>query len=118
MPQGPSDRRQYVRQSVKLPCRVDGVTTSGLMQVTNLSAGGCFIATRGPVAAGSEVTVHAKCGGVELALTGRVVHAQPGHGFAIEFEKLSSDTRDLLEEFLRHAPAAELLRTGTTGAAR
>jgi len=88
-----------------LPCRVDGVTTSGPMQVTDLSAGGCFIATRDSVAKGAEVTIHATFAGVVLALPGRVVHVQPERGFAIEFGNLPSDTRYLLEHFLTRAPA-------------
>ena len=105
MQQGQSDRRQYARQSVMLPCRVDGVTTSGTTHVIDVSAGGCFIATRASVAQGAEVTVHANFGGAELALPGRVVHAQAGRGFAIEFGNLPSDTRYLLEHFLTRAPA-------------
>ena len=87
-----------------LPCRVDGVTTSGTMQVTDLSAAGCFIATRDSVAAGSEVTIRAKFAGVELALTGRVAHVRPERGFAIEFGHLPSDTRYMLEQFLTRVP--------------
>jgi PilZ domain-containing protein len=105
MPQDQRDRRQFARQSVMLPCRVDGVATSGTMQVTDLSAGGCFIATRESVAAGSDVTIRAKFAGVELALTGRVVHVRPGSGFAIEFGNLPPDTRYMLEHFLTRAPA-------------
>lgn len=100
-----SDRRQFARHSVMLPCRVDGVTTSGTMQMTDLSAGGCFIATSDHAAADAEVTIRAKFAGVELVLTGRVVRAQPGRGFAIEFGSLPSDTRHLLEHFLTRAPA-------------
>lgn len=100
MRKGHDDRRKYARQSVMLPCRVDGVTTSGTMQVADVSAGGCFIATRELMTAGSEVTVRAKFAGVELALGGRVVHVQPERGFAIEFGDLPSDTRYLLEQFL------------------
>src|SRR5687768_8413029 len=99
MEQDQSDRRQYARQSVMLPCRVDGVTTGGTMQLIDVSAGGCFIATRASVATGAEVTVHAKFAGVELALPGRVVHVRPERGFAIEFRNLPSDTRHLLEHF-------------------
>lgn len=99
-----SDRRQYARQSVMLPCRMDGVTTSGTMEVTDLSAGGCFIATPELMTAGSEVTIRAKVAGVELALTGRVVRLQPGRGFGVEFGHLPSDTRYLLEHFLTRAP--------------
>ena len=105
MEQGQSDRRQYARQSVMLPCRVDGVTTGGTMHVIDVSVGGCFIATRASVATGAEVTVHANFGGVELALNGRVVHVQAARGFAIEFGNLQSDTRYLLEQFLTRVTA-------------
>ena len=94
------DRRKYARQAVSLACRVDGVTTSGTMQMTDVSAGGCFIATRDSVVAGSEVTIHAKLPGATLALPGRVVRVKPGRGFGIEFGNLASDTRYLLEQFL------------------
>jgi len=33
------------------------------------------------------------------------VHVRPGHGFAIEFGNLPSDTRYMLEYFLTRAPA-------------
>jgi hypothetical protein len=84
---------------------MDGVTTSGTMQVTDLSAGGCFVTTAESVAEGSEVTIHAKFDGIELELAGRIVHVKPGRGFAIEFGNLRSDTRYLLEYFLTRAPA-------------
>jgi len=98
------DRRMYARQSVLLPCRVDGVTTNGTLRITDVSAGGCFVAARERVSADSEVTIHAKFAGVELSLAGRVVHVQPGRGFAIEFGNLASDTRYLLDQFLTRAP--------------
>ena len=104
MQQGQSDRRQYARQSVMLPCRVDGVTTNETMQVIDLSAGGCFIATRALITAGSDITILAKVAGVELALPGRVVHVKPERGFAIEFLNLPSNTRYMLEHFLTRAP--------------
>ena len=88
-----------------LPCQVDGVTTTGTTHVIDVSAGGCFIASRASVETGAAVTVHANFGGVELALGGRVVHVRPGRGFAIEFGNLPSDTRYLLEQFLMRAPA-------------
>ena len=105
MHQGHSDRRQYARQSVMLPCRLDGVTASGTTHVIDVSAGGCFVATRTAVTAGAEITVRANFGGAELALIGRIVHVRPERGFAIEFGNLPSDTRYLLEQFLMRAPA-------------
>jgi hypothetical protein len=76
------------------------------MRVTDLSAGGCFIATQDAIPEGSDVTVRAKLGGVELSLSGRIVRVSPGHGVAVEFSVLASDTRYLLEQFLTRAPTA------------
>ena len=48
--------------------------------------------------------IHAKLAGIELPLTGRVVHVKPARGFAIEFRNLTSDVRYLLEQFLTRVP--------------
>ena len=40
MQKGQSDRRQYARQSVMLPCRLDGVTANGTTHVIDVSAEG------------------------------------------------------------------------------
>ena len=105
MRQGDSERREYVRQTVLLPCRVDSLTTSETMYVINVSAGGCLVATRGhAIQPGTQVTVHTKLDGVELPLTGRVAHARDGWGFAMEFVNLADDTRQHLEHFLAMEP--------------
>ena len=104
MRQSHSDRRMFARQSVSLPCRVDGVTTQEPLRITDVSAGGCFVAAHDPMTVSQEVTIHAKFAGVELSLVGRVVHVQRGRGFAIEFGNLATDTRYLLDQFLTRAP--------------
>ena len=103
MRQDYTDRRRYARQAVSLPCRVDGLMSTAAMQVVDLSAGGCFVATLNPLPAGADVTVRAKVGGIELPLKGRVVYVKAERGFAIEFGALASDTRYLLEQFLTRA---------------
>ena len=71
------------------------------MQVINLSSGGCLVAARDTVVQpGGQITVHVKFEGVELPLTGRVVHAREGWGFALEFVNLASETRHHIEQFL------------------
>ena len=104
MRQGDSERRKHVRQTALLPCRVDSLTTSETMYVINVSAGGCLVATRHAVPPGTQVTVRTKLDGVELPLTGRVVHARDGWGFALEFVNLADDTRQHLEHFLAMEP--------------
>ena len=73
------------------------------MQVIDLSEGGCLVAARHPVPAGSEITLHVNLAGIELPFTGRVVHVQRGRGFAVEFRNLPSETRQELEQFLATA---------------
>ena len=102
-----SDRRKHVRRTVLLPCRMESPATNQAMHVINLSEGGCLIAARDTVVqAGTQVTLHVTLEGVELPLTGRVVHARSGWGFALEFVNLASDTRHHLEQFLAMEPAA------------
>ena len=99
------DRRKHTRRTVLLPCRVETPTTNGKLQVINLSAGGCLIAARDAVVRpGVEVTVHVNLQGIEVPMTGRVVHARQGWGFALEFVDLAHDTRQRLEQFLALQP--------------
>ena len=100
MAQG-SDRRKHVRRTVLLPCRMEGPAANQAMNVINLSPGGCLIAARDVgVQPGAQVTVNVKFEGLELPLTGRIVHARAGWGFALEFVNLASETRRHLEQFL------------------
>ena len=100
MSQDPSDRRKHARRMVLLPCRVEGADARGPMQVIDLSEGGCFVATTDRYAAGVHLTLQIKLGKSEVALTGRVVHARPRRGFAVEFVNLSQGAVQRLEAFL------------------
>jgi hypothetical protein len=107
MRQGDSERRKHARRTVLLPCRVESSTTGETMQVINLSQGGCLVAARGSeFQRGAHVTLHVKFEDVELPLTGRVVHARDGWGFALEFVNLANDTRRYLEQFFAMQPAS------------
>jgi hypothetical protein len=80
---------------------MENPATSPPMQVINLSSGGCLVAARDTVVQpGGQITVNVKFEGVELPLTGRVVHAREGWGFALEFVNLASETRHHIEQFL------------------
>jgi PilZ domain-containing protein len=107
MRQGDSERRKHARRTVLLPCRVESPTTSETMHLINLSEGGCLVACRGiAFPRGAQVTVHVKFEDVEIPLTGRVVHARDGWGFAVEFVNLTSDTRRHLEQFFAMQPTS------------
>ena len=48
--------------------------------------------------------MHVKFDDIELPLTGSVVHARDGWGFALEFVSLATDTRRYLEQFFALQP--------------
>ena len=105
MRQGGSERRKHVRRTVLLPCRVEHPATNETMLVINLSEAGCLIAARDAAfQRGAQVTVHVKFDDIELPLTGSVVHARDGWGFALEFVNLATDTRRYLEQFFALQP--------------
>ena len=88
-----AERRKHVRRAVFIPCRLEG--SSAAMHLTDVSPGGCFVATRHEVAVGTGITLRAAISGKEVSLSGRVVRVQPGLGFglAIDVSTLNDDAR-------------------------
>lgn len=88
-----------------LKCRIEGTAVAGSMQLTDLSEGGCFIATSEPLPVGSQVTIYVTVSGDEIPVTGRVVRFQPGRGFGVEINVnlLSQYSRQTLEQVVRQS---------------
>ena len=107
MRQGDSERRKHVRRTVLLPCRLESPATNETIHVINVSQGGCLVAARDTaVQPGAHVTLRVTFEEIELPLTGRVVHARDGWGFALEFVNLTDDTRQHLDRFFAMQPAS------------
>ena len=87
------ERRKHVRRAVVIPCRLEG--SSAAMHLTDVSPGGCFVATSHEVTVGSDITLRTTMSGKEVSLTGRVVRVQPGRGFglAIDVSTMNDDAR-------------------------
>src|SRR5688572_31547680 len=102
-----SERRKHVRRAVFIPCRLEG--SSAVMHLTDVSPGGCFVATSHEVPAGSRITLRATMSGKEVSLSGRVARVQPGHGFglALDVADLNDDARQQLEGSVRACPRCE-----------
>ena len=98
----PTERRKHVRRPALIQCRIDGAATQAAMRLTDVSAGGCFVATTATVLPDARITLRAMMSGEEVSLTGHVVHVQPGRGFgfAIDIDELTEDARQRLQEFL------------------
>ena len=94
-----------------LNCRIEGIAAAGPLQLTDLSEGGCFIATSHPLDLDSQITFFVTLAGDEIRIIGRVVRVQPGRGVGVEINLslLSQYARLTLEDFLRQptAPAGQ-----------
>lgn len=113
-----AERRKHLRRAVFIPCRLEG--SSAVMHLTDVSPGGCFVATSHEVALGSDITLRAAISGLEVSLPGRVVRVQPGRGFglAIRVAELNDAARQQLEGSVCACPRCQSTDTIRTKAGR
>jgi hypothetical protein len=97
-----AERRKHARRQVLITCRADGAFAHAAMRLTDLSEGGCFVATGAEFPRGLRLTLVATIAGRDVTLAGRVAHTQPGRGFGfeIDFDESPKETRQRLEELL------------------
>ena len=113
-----AERRKHVRRVVFIPCRLEG--SSAAMHRTDVSPGGCFVATNHEVAVGAGITLRATISGAEVSLPGRVVRVQPGRGFGLVLNvaELNDAARQTLEGSVRACPRCGSTDTIRTKAGR
>lgn len=95
------ERRSTERKRVLLEARWESMSKRHQARVDDVSLGGCFVNTYGPV----EINEHVKLQiltpeGVWLSLRGRVVTYQLGVGFGVSFSKLSNEEETVLRELI------------------
>jgi hypothetical protein len=97
-----AERRKHQRRPVLITCRAEGAFSHAAMRLTDLSEGGCFVATAAEFPRGLRMTLVAVIAGADVTLAGRVAHAQPGRGFGfqIDFDESPTGTRERLEALL------------------
>lgn len=113
-----AERRKHVRRTVWIPCRIEG--SPAVMHLTDVSPGGCFVATNHEVTVGSGITLRATISGSEVSFSGRVVRVQPGRGFglAVNVAELNDVARRTLEGPAQACPRCESTDTIRTKAGR
>jgi hypothetical protein len=82
----------------------DGTSIPG--QLTELSAGGCYIHTLEPIAIGTPFELRIKGGVRSCELRGKAIYMHSGSGFGVfgvgvRFESMAADQRSSLEDWLR-----------------
>lgn len=99
-----SERRNSKRKRVVLEARWESMSRRHQARVDDVSLGGCFVNTYGPVELNEPVSLQILLpAGVWLNLRGRVVTYQPGVGFGISFSSLTEDEETRLKELIASA---------------
>ncbi|HXG68344.1 MAG TPA: PilZ domain-containing protein [Blastocatellia bacterium] len=102
------------RHSERVPARLlvvwEGQSGKHEASISDVTAEGCYLNTRGAAAVGEIISFKAPLlTGEEVELRGRVVHHNKRLiGFGVKFEELSSEQRELLAQLV--AEGVEMLK--------
>lgn len=98
------ERRSSERKIVLLEAKWESMSRMHQARVDDVSLGGCFVNTYGPVELNEPVSLHILLpAGIWLNLRGTVVTYQPGVGFGMSFTELSNEEKTALKELIESA---------------
>lgn len=98
------ERRSTERKIVLLEARWESMSRRHEARVDDVSLGGCFVNTYGPVEINEPVSLHIQLpSGEMLNVRGTVVTYQPGVGFGMAFRDLSNEEEAALKELIATA---------------
>ena len=98
------ERRHTERKRVLLEAKWESMSRRHEARVDDVSLGGCFVNTYGPVELKEPVSLQILLpAGVWLTLRGTVVTYQPGVGFGMSFSSLTKDEETTLKELIASA---------------
>jgi hypothetical protein len=95
-----TERRKHPRIARPIEATWQGASGGTVCRIGDLSLGGCFIYSRATPNKGEETRVMTTVADWSVALTGTVVHLDPGMGFAVRFHSLSADQMEDLRKIL------------------
>jgi PilZ domain len=104
------DRRKHERFFTSFEIEIKDVENSFPIRgaTTDVSLGGCYVATIFPLAVGSQILFTLFIAGENVKGHGAVQTCHPGVGMGIRFMDLSDNDKSLLEKYL-HASVAHQL---------
>lgn len=98
------ERRSSERKIVLLEAKWESMSRRHEARVDDVSLGGCFVNTYGPVELNEPVSLHIQLpAGDTLNLRGKIVTYQPGVGFGMAFTDLSNEEEAALKELIASA---------------
>jgi hypothetical protein len=97
------ERRQHKRVSCKLGAELylQGSEALVLVDVTNISVGGCFVEMPTQSADKGRLKIVVWANDIKLAIQGVVVSCRPGFGISIKFTEMTEDVRQQLQRFVQ-----------------
>ena len=99
-----SERRNTERKRVLLEAKWESMSRHHVARVDDVSLGGCFVNTYGPVELNEPVSLQILLpSGVWLNLRGTVGTYQPGVGFGLSFSSLTAEEESILKELIASA---------------
>lgn len=102
------ERRRNQRQSVLLEAKWQSLSKRHEARVDDVSLGGCFVNTYGPVETGEPVELKILLpSGEWLELRGHVATHQDGVGFGMAFSDLTADEEHALRDLIAAARDSE-----------
>lgn len=98
------ERRNTERKRVVLEAKWESMSRRHEARVDDVSLGGCFVNTYGPVELNEPVSLQILLpAGVWLNLRGTVVTYQPGVGFGVSFSSLTDEEETALKDLIASA---------------
>ena len=95
-----TDRRHFPRRHIMLEVRSEDLAQSGL-RTTDISLGGCYIETMGPVPVGDEIAFEILLpAGNWIQLRGVVVYHHPTVGFGLRYTGLTEEQKSTLTQLI------------------
>lgn len=76
-------------------------------KTTNISLGGCHIASEGQLAAGTTITIELVHKGESFHAVGEIVYSKIGAGMGIRFIRVSQGNREVLVRWIEELQPAE-----------
>ena len=99
-----AERRNTERKRVLLEAKWESMSRRHEARVDDVSLGGCFVNTYGPVELNEPVSLQILLpAGAWLKLRGTVVTYQPGVGFGVSFHSLTAAEQATLKELIASA---------------
>ena len=101
-----SDQRKYPRIAKPLDAKWRGASGGSTCRIADISWGGCFVQTLAAPAVGEPTVVDVEIAGRQIRLTGPVVYREVAIGFAMQFDPLTEEQKEVLKDLLGAPPVS------------